>query len=313
MKRRIKIFAGQSNRGLGEEICRCLSVDLGRMSYTKFSNCNIKVRIEESVREDDVFVIQSGYPDTNEALMELLIIIDALKYASASRITAVVPYFPYVRSDKKDEPRISVTARLVADLLTTAGANRILTMDLHAPQIVGFSRIPFDHLLVRHQMCNYIEQKGLENFAVAAPDAGSAKRAESYARRLNVPLVIMDKRRYADDEKAKVLHIIGDVKGKDCFIVDDEVSTGGSMIEACHALKMAGAHEIFAGCTHGVLSGDACDRIQGSDMNEFITTNTINQSRCDDFDKITVISVAKVFSDAIAAIHMGTSVSKLFL
>ena len=313
MKRRIKIFAGQSNRGLGEEICKCLSVDLGLMSYTKFSNCNIKVRIEESVREDDVFVIQSGFPDTNEALMELLIIIDALKYASASRITAVVPYFPYVRSDKKDEPRISVTARLITDLLLTAGANRILTMDLHAPQIVGFSRIPFDQLLVRHQMCNYIEKKGLENFVVAAPDAGSAKRAESFARRLNAPMVIMDKRRYADDEKAKVLHIIGDVNGKDCFIVDDEVSTGGSMIEACHALRTAGAHEIYAACTHGVLSGDACDRIQNSDMNEFITTNTINQNKCDSYDKISVISVAKLFSDAIAAIHMGTSVSKLFL
>jgi len=313
VKRRIKIFAGQSNRGLGEEICNCLSVELGQMFLTQFTNCNIKVRIEESVREDDVFVIQSGYPDTNEGLMELLIIIDALKYASASRITAVVPYYPYVRSDKKDEPRISVTARLVADLIETAGANRILTMDLHAPQIVGFSRIPFDQLQIKHQMCNYIQGKNLDNFVVAAPDAGSAKRAESFARRLDVPMVIMDKRRYSDDEKAQILRIIGDVKNKNCFIVDDEVSTGGSMIEACRALKEAGANKLFAGCTHGVLSGDACQRIQESEITEFITTNTIDETKCEPYDKITVLSVAKLFSDAIAAIHMGTSVSKLFL
>ena len=313
MKRRIKIFAGQSNIGLGREICNCLSIELGRMSSKKFSNCNIKVRIEESVREDDVYVIQSGYPDTNEGLMELLIIIDALKYASASRITAVVPYYPYVRSDKKDEPRISVTARLVSDLIETAGADRILTMDLHAPQIVGFSRIPFDHLQIKHHMCNYIQDKRLENYVIAAPDAGSAKRAETFARRLDVPMVIMDKRRYSDNEQAKVLRIIGDVKGRDCVIVDDEVSTGGSMIEACRALNEAGANNIYASCTHGVLSGDACERIQNSDVEEFITTNTIDQSKCGPYDKIAVLCVAKIFSDAIAAIHMGTSVSKLFL
>lgn len=313
MKRQIKVFAGLSNKGLGEEICQCLSINMGAMTYTKFSNCNIKVRIEESVREDDVFVIQSGYPNTNEALMELLIIIDALKYASASRITAVLPYYPYVRSDKKDEPRISVTARLVADLLVTAGANRILTMDLHAPQIVGFSRIPVDHLQIKHQMSNFILKKRLGSIAVAAPDAGSAKRAEGFARRLDAPMVIMDKRRYADDEKAQVLRIIGDVEGKDCFIVDDEVSTGGSMIEACRALKEAGANNLYAGCTHGVLCGDACKHIQASPISEFITTNTIEQSKCADYDKITVLSVAKILADAIAAIHMGTSVSKLFL
>ncbi len=282
------------------------------MSYTKFSNCNIKVRIEESVREDDVFVIQSGYPDTNEALVELLIIIDALKYASASRITAVLPYYPYVRSDKKDEPRISITARLVADLLVTARANRILTMDLHAPQIGGFSRVPVDQLLIRHKMCEYIKQKGLEKFVVAAPDAGSAKRAEGYARHLDVPMVIMDKRRYSDNERAYVLRIIGNVKDRDCFIIDDEVSTGGSMIEACKALREAGAKNLYAGCTHGVLCEDACERIQESNINEFVTTNTIQQEKCHNFSKITVLSVAKLFSDAIVAIHMGTSVSKLF-
>lgn len=312
MKRRIKIFTGQSNIGLGKEICDCLSIDMGHMSYKKFSNCNVKIRLEESVREDDVFVIQSGYPDTNEALMELLIIIDALKYASASRITAVLPYYPYVRSDKKDEPRISITARLVADLIGTAGADRILTMDLHAPQIVGFARIPVDHLLIKPYLCNYIQQKKLSDYVIAAPDAGSAKRAEGFARRLDVPMVIMDKRRYSDDEKAQVLRIIGEVENKNCFIIDDEVSTGGSMIEACSALKKAGAKNLYAACTHGVLCGDACERIQNSQMEEFITTNTIEQERCAGYDKITVLSVAKLFSDAIVAIHMGTSVSKLF-
>jgi len=313
VKRRLKIFSGQSNMGLAKEICDALSIDLGHMTYKKFSNCNIKVRIEESVREDDVFVIQSGFPDTNEGLMELLIIVDALKYASASRITAVLPYYPYCRSDKKDEPRISITARLVADLLERAGADRIITMDLHAPQIVGFSRIPVDQLLIKHTMCNYIHEKKLSNYVIAAPDVGSAKRAESFARRLEVPMVVLDKRRYSDNEKATIARVIGDVDGRDCVVLDDEVSTGGSMIEACKALRERGAKELIAGCTHGVLTGTARERIQGSDICEFITTNTIDQSESAAFKKISVLSVAPLFSEAIAAIHMGTSVSKLFI
>ncbi len=313
MKRRLKIFAGQTNTGLAGEICDALSIDVGRMTYKKFSNCNIKVRIEESVREDDVFVIQSGYPDTNEALVELLIIVDALKYASAGRITAVIPYYPYVRSDKKDEPRISITGRLVADLLETAGANRILTMDLHAPQIVGFSRIPVDQLQIRHTMSNYLRNLHLNHFIMAAPDVGSAKRAESYARQLDVPMVVLDKRRYSDNEQASVHRVIGDVEGRDCVLIDDEVSTGGSMIAACRALKEHGARSLIAGCTHGVLTSGACERIQNSEMSEFITTNTIDQTRCADYPKFTVLSVARLFSEAIAAIHMGTSVSKLFI
>ena len=313
MKRRLKIFAGQSNLGLAKEICDALSIGLGRMTYKKFTNCNVKVRIEESVREDDVFVIQSGYPVTNEALMELLIIIDALKYASASRIIVVMPYYPYVRSDKKDEPRISITARLVADLLETAGAGRILTMDLHAPQIVGFSRVPVDQLQIKRIMCNYIQEKGLSNYVVASPDVGSAKRAEGFARKLDVPMVVLDKRRYSDDEKATVLRIIGDVEGRDCVIIDDEVNTGSSMIEACRALREHGARDLIAGCTHGVLSGNACECIQKSDISEFVTTNTIDQSGSAPFSKITVLSVARLFSEAIAAIHMGTSVSTLFV
>ncbi len=313
MKRRLKIFSGQSNMGLAKEICDALSIDLGHMTYKKFSNCNIKVRVEESVREDDVFVIQSGFPDTNEGFMELLIIIDALKYASASRITAVMPYYPYCRSDKKDEPRISITARLVADLLETAGADRIITMDLHAPQIVGFSRIPVDQLLIKHTMCNFIQEKKFANYVIAAPDVGSAKRAEGFARRLEVPMVVLDKRRYSDNEKASIARVIGDVDGRDCVVLDDEVSTGGSMIEACKALRERGARELIAGCTHGVLTGAARTRIQESDMCEFLTTNTIDQTESAAYSKIAVLSVAHLFGEAIAAIHMGTSVSKLFI
>ncbi|MFC1485623.1 ribose-phosphate diphosphokinase [Candidatus Latescibacterota bacterium] len=312
MKRHLKVFTGRSNPGLAKDICDCLSIELGKMSYTKFSNCNVKVRIEESVREDEVFVIQSGYPETNESLVEMLIIIDALKYASASRITAVLPYYPYVRSDKKDEPRISITARLVADLLKVAGADRILTMDLHSPQISGFSHIPVDQLLIQPTMCEYITQKNLGNFIIAAPDVGSAKRAERFARALDVPMVIMDKRRYRDDEKAEVVHIIGEVRGKNCFLIDDEVSTGGSIAESCNALKNAGADDLYAGCTHGVLSGDALSRIDQLPLIKFVTTNTIDQSRAASISKIKVLNVASLFSDAIAAIHMGTSVSALF-
>jgi len=312
VKRRIKIFSGKSNKSLAKDICTCLSLDPGKMEYIKFSNCNIKIKIEESVREDDVFVIQSGYPDTNEALMALLIILDALKYASASRITAVMPYYPYVRSDKKDEPRISITARLVADLLETAGANRILTMDLHAPQIGGFSRIPFDQLQIKPTLCDYIRQKKLDDFVIAAPDVGSAKRAEGFARRLKMPIAIMDKRRYGDDEKAEIINIIGEVKGKNCFILDDEVSTGGSMLESFRILKEAGAKDLYAGCTHGILCNDASKKIEKSPVKEFITTNTIEQSGFTGFSKFKVLNVAELFSDAITAIHMGTSVSKLF-
>jgi len=218
LKRRLKVFTGQSNVPLAKEICSSLSIKLGKMSCTKFSNDNIKVRIEESVREDDIFVIQTGYPNVNEALMELLIIIDALKYASAARITAVLPYYPYVRSDKKDEPRISITARLVAELLVTAGCDRILTMDLHSPQIVGFSRIPVDQLTLGPLIVDHFMKMYKDDLVVAAPDAGSAKMAEKYARRLDVPMVVMDKRRYSDNERVDVLRVIGDVKEKDVII-----------------------------------------------------------------------------------------------
>jgi ribose-phosphate pyrophosphokinase len=306
----LKVFSGTSHPELAGEICDELDIEPGKISFTKFSNENIKVKIEENVRGDDVFILQTSCPPVNDGLVELLIIIDAMKYASAGRITAVLPYYPYVRSDKKDEPRISITARLVADLLETAGANRILTMKLHSPQIVGFSRIPVDQLLATAIICDYFQRKDLTNFVVVSPDVGRAKEAEIYARRLDLPMVIVDKRRYGDDEKAKALYVIGEVEGKNLIIFDDEILTGGSMLEAVRVLRERGAERILAGCTHGVFSGNAIARIEDSPIEELVVTNTIPQRPKS--SKITVLSVAHLFAEAIKAIHRGDSLSKLF-
>ena len=216
-------------------------------------NDTIKVKIEENVREDDVFVIQTSAPPVNHHFVELLLLIDALKYASSRRITAVLPYYPYVRSDKKDEPRISISARLVADLLQAAGADRILTITLHSPQIVAFSRIPVDQLWATSLLCNFMRMKDLSNAVVVSPDVGSADEASAYARRLGLPMAIMDKRRHADDEKAEIKNMIGEVEGRDALLFDDEVLTGGSMMESIQVLKERGVRRILAGCTHGVF------------------------------------------------------------
>lgn len=310
MEGNLKVFAGQSNPDLAREICTVLGVALGNVTFTKFSNENIKVKIEENVREADVFVVQTSCSPVSDHLMELLIMIDALKYASAARITAVLPYYPYVRSDKKDEPRISITARLAADLLETAGAHRILTMNLHAEQIIGFSRIPVDQLLAIPIICHYFAENDLSNFVAVAPDVGRAKTTEHYARRLDLPMVILDKRRYGDNERAVVRHVIGDVEGKDVILLDDEILTGGSMLEGTRALKDRGAQRVLAGCVHGVLAGDAMTQIEASPIEELVVTNTIPLKR--ESPKITVLSVARLFADAIRAIHEGSSVSALF-
>lgn len=305
-----KVFSGSSHPELAQEICDHLDLELGKVTIKKFSNENLKVKIEENVRGDDVFVIQTSCPPVNDGLVELLILIDALKYASAARITAVLPYYPYVRSDKKDEPRISITARLVADLLETAGADRILTMNLHSPQIVGFSRIPVDQLLSTSITCDYFQRKDLTNFVVVSPDVGRAKGAEVYARRLDLPMAIVDKRRYGDNESAKALYVIGEVEGKNLIIFDDEILTGGSMLESVRVLRERGAQRVLAGCTHGIFSGGAVERIDESALEELVVTNTIPQPRPS--PKITVLSVAGLFGEAIKAIHRGDSLSKLF-
>ena len=312
MDNHLKVFSGSSNPALAKEICDHVDVNPSRLTITRFSNENIKVKIEENVRGDDVYVVQTSCPPVNDNLVELLIIIDALKYASAGRITAVLPYYPYVRSDKKDEPRISITARLVADLLETAGADRILTMTLHAPQIVGFSRIPVDQLLATQLIADYFSRRDLTDYIVVAPDVGSAKKVEVYARRLDLPMAIIDKRRYADDEKAVAKYMFGDVEGKNALLFDDEVLSGGTLLQAVHIIKEHGARRVFAGCVHGIFSGQAIPRIAESPIEEFVITNTIPHASSKLGPKFTVLSVAKMFGDAIKAIHQGDSVSKLF-
>jgi len=312
MKNYLKIMAGTSNPQLAAEICDYLDIPPGRIQVERGANDNIKVKIMENVREDDVFVIQTSAPPVNDHFIELLLIIDALKYASARRITAVLPYYPYVRSDKKDEPRISISARLVADLLGTAGANRILTVTLHSPQIVAFSRIPVDQLWATDLICRHLrETKDLREAVVVSPDVGSADEASFYAHKLDLPLAIMDKRRRGDDEKAMILNVIGDIEGKDALLFDDEVLTGGSMMEAIRLLKQKGARRIMAGCTHGVFSGKALDRIQSSAIEAFVTTNTIPLPKGQPTHKLEVLSVARLIGDAIKAIHHGESVSRL--
>lgn len=312
MDNHLKIFSGSSNPALAREICDHVDVNPSRLTITRFSNENIKAKIEENVRGDDVYVVQTSCPPVNDNLVELLIIIDALKYASAGRITAVLPYYPYVRSDKKDEPRISITARLVADLLETAGADRILTMTLHAPQIVGFSRIPVDQLLATQLIAEYFSRRDLTDYIVVAPDVGSAKKVEVYARRLDLPMAIIDKRRYADDEKAVAKYMFGDVEGKNALLFDDEVLSGGTLLQAVHIIKEHGARRVFAGCVHGIFSGQAIPRVAESPIEEFVITNTIPHASSNLGPKFTVLSVAKMFGDAIKAIHQGDSVSKLF-
>jgi ribose-phosphate pyrophosphokinase len=312
MKNYLKIMAGSSNPQLAAEICDYLDMPPGRLQIERAANDNIKVKIMENVREDDVFVIQSSASPVNDHFIELLLIIDALKYASARRITAVLPYYPYVRSDKKDEPRISISARLVADLMGTAGANRILTLTLHSPQIVAFSRIPVDQLWATDLICRHLLQtKDLRDAVVVSPDVGSADEASFYAHKLELPLAIMDKRRRGDDEKAVILNVIGDIEGKDALLFDDEVLTGGSMMEAIRLLKQKGARRIMAGCTHGVFSGKALERINSSAIETFVTTNTIPLPKGQPARKIEVLSVARLIGDAIKAIHHGESVSRL--
>ncbi len=311
MKNHLRIICGSSNQGLGQEICEYLDILPVRMAIERTPSDNIKVKIGENVREDDVFVIQTSCPPVNDHFVELLLLIDALKYASARRITAVLPYFPYVRSDKKDEPRISISARLVADLLETAGADRILTMTLHSPQIAAFSKIPVDQLWATSLLCDYLRTKDLSNAVVVSPDVGSADEAGSYARRIGLPLAIMDKRRHSDDEQAEILNIIGEIDGKDALLFDDEVLTGGSMMEAVKLLTEKGARRILAGCTHGVFSGNALERIQESAVETFVVTNTIPLQPDQPAKKIEVVSVARLFGDAIKAIHHGESVSRL--
>ena len=309
---RVLVFSGRSNEGLTQEICDYMNIPMGNSSIKAFSDEEIFVRIEENVRGGDVFVIQSTCTPGNTNLMELLIMIDALKRASAKRITAVIPYYGYARQDRKCEPRVPITAKLVADILHTAGTDRVLTMDLHAGQIQGFFNIPVDHLFAINALIGYIKNLNYRDPVVISPDAGGVERARAYAKRLGTSLAIIDKRREGPNV-AKAMNIIGDVKGKVAIIVDDMIDTAGTLIEATNALLGAGAAEVHGLCTHPVLSGPAGERIQNSPIKSVISTNTIPLSKeLEAIGKIKILSVAPLFGEAINRIHSESSVSSLF-
>lgn len=307
----LKVFAGQSNPQLARDICFALGVEPGQIEFVHFSNENIKVKICENVRGCDIFFIQTSCPPVSEHLMELLISLDALKYASAGRITAVLPYYPYVLADSKDEPRISVAARLMADLLTEAGVDRILTMTLHSPQIMGFSRIPIDQLSGVPIICDYYADLNLTNVVVAAPDISRAKVTELYAKRLGLPLVVLDKRR-GEDGRVRVHGVIGEVEGRDVIFFDDEIITGTSIFEGAKAVKERGAKKIFAGCVHGTLAGETARNLVESGLEYLAITDTIPLPPERQNFKIRICSVAPLFASAIRAIHEETSISALF-
>ena len=310
--RRALVFSGRANQKLTEEICKYMDVPLGKTVIRDFSDKEIYVKIEENVRGGDVFVVQSTCFPGNTNLMELLIMIDALRRASAKRITAVIPYYGYARQDRKNEPRVPITSKLIADLVVTAGADRVLTVDLHAGQIQGFFNIPLDHLFAINVLIDYIKEQKLKDLIVISPDAGGVERARAYAKRLNSSLAIIDKRRDIPNE-AKAMNIIGDVKGKIAFIVDDMIDTAGTLIEATDALLGAGAREVHACCSHPVLSGPAGERIASSPIKTVITTNTIPlNGELEKNSKIKVLSVASLLGEAILRIHQETSVSSLF-
>ena len=297
---------------LAEDICKYMKIEQGRTVIKDFSDKEIYVRIEENVRGGDVFVIQPTCCPGNTNLMELLIMIDALKRSSARRITAVIPYYGYARQDRKCEPRVPITSKLVADLLVTAGTDRVLTVDLHAGQIQGFFNIPVDHLYAMQVLIPYLEKMKSKDMMVISPDAGGVERARAFAKRLDVNLAIIDKRREAANE-AKAMNIIGDVVDKVCFVVDDMIDTAGTLVEGTAALMEAGAREVHACCTHAVLSGPAMERISKSKIKSIVTTNTIPMS--DDIknhQKIKILSVAPLLGEAILRINRETSVSSLF-
>jgi len=307
-----KIFNGRANPELTKEICAVLNIPLGNMEVNTFPDGEIFIQINETVRGIDTFVIQPTAPRVNESLLELLIIIDTLKRASARRVTAIIPYYGYARQDRKDQPRVPLTAKLVANLITIAGADRVLTVDLHAGQIQGFFDIPLDNLFATQILVNYFKGLKLQNLVVVSPDIGSVKRARAFARNMDTLLAIVDKRRPKAGQ-AEVMNIIGEVEDKNVIIFDDMVDTAGTMTEAVVALKEAGALDIYAGCTHGVLSGEALPRIMGSPMKELVITNTIavgdKMEKC---PKLKVLSIANLVAQAISNIYHNTSVSALF-
>ncbi|NNF98959.1 MAG: ribose-phosphate pyrophosphokinase [Desulfobacteraceae bacterium] len=307
------VFSGNSNPALAEKICEYLNISLGGAKIDRFSDGEVQIEIDENVRTKDVFIIQSTCHPVNNNLVELLLMIDAMKRASARRITAVIPYYGYARQDKKVAPRVPISAKLVADLLTTAGANRVITMDLHTGQIQGFFNIPVDNLFAAPVLISYIKEKFNSNLVIVSPDAGGVERARAFAKRLSAGLAIIDKRRSAPN-KAKAMAVIGDVKGKVAVILDDMVDTAGTLTEAAGFLAEHGAKEVHACCAHPVLSGPAVDRIESSDIKTLVATDTIPLSEAAARSgKIVTLSISPLVGEAIIRSYKGDSVTSLFI
>jgi ribose-phosphate pyrophosphokinase len=309
---KFKIFCGTANEALTDEICHFLGLERGKATVTRFSDGEVYIQVMENVRGADVFVVQPTCFPVDEHLMELLLMVDALKRASARRITTVIPYYGYARQDRKDKPRVPVSSKVIADLLTTVGAHRALVVDLHAPQIQGFFNIPVDHLFASPVLVDYFKKMQLPNLTVVSPDAGGVERARFFAKKVDAALAIVDKRR-TDMNVAEVMHVIGDVRGRTCLIIDDIIDTAGTLVKTADALMLAGASKVFACASHPVLSGPAIERISKSQLEQVIVTNTIPLTgAAKNEPKIKVLSIAGLLGRAIQSIHEETSVSTLF-
>lgn len=307
----IKIFACKSAEPFTQKICDYLGIEMGRMKTTKFKNDNTFIQIEETVREQDVYIVQTTTPPVNERVMELLIAIDALKRASAKKINVVLPYYIYSRSDKKDQPRVPVTAKLMAELLEAAGATRVISCDLHNPAIQAYFNINCDRLSAQGVLQNYFKQKDLKDMVIVATDAGSSKKAYKYSEYFGCPIALIDKRREGNDDKAIATNVIGTVKGKQAIIFDDEVDTAGSLIETANILEREGAKEIYAGCTHGVLSANAVERIQNSPIKELVITDTIPLTEDKKLDKIKIVSMVPLFAETIKRLNESKPIGEI--
>ncbi len=315
----LRVFSGNSNPDLAKAICDRIGLPLGSATVTKFVNDNIFVKINESVREDDVFVVQSLCPPLSDRIMELLIMLDTCKRASAGRVTAIIPYYAYGRTDKKDQPRVPITARLLADMIQTAGAQQVVTLDLHAGQIQGFFSVPVNELSALSLLVRYFREKGWDDAIVVSPDMGFAKRARNFAEMLGVPLAIAEKRRTQNlkhedgpQSTTEVMNLIGDVRGKRCIVVDDEIATGGSMLEVVNLMVYQGAREVYICCVHPVFVGSAVERLRNAPVQEVVVTDTLPLPPEKRWDKLTVISVSTLLAEVIQRIHSGISVDTMF-
>lgn len=308
----VKIFAGSSSKSFTEKMCKYLGIEIGQSQTIRFSEGNTFVKIHENVRGKDVYIVQTIGLNPNDDFMELIFWIDAFKRSSASSVTAILPYFSYAKADKKDEPRVSIRARVCADCLEVTGVDRIITMDLHSPQIQGFFKKPVDHLYGMPILCGYIESKNIENMVVVSPDAGFAKNARKFATALNAPVAIGDKTRIDHNEKAEILEIIGNVKGKNAIIVDDFTITCGTLVDTARALKENGAERIYACVSHALLGDKGLKALENSVIEELIITDTIENKKAFEHPKVKVVSVAQLFAQAVKIVHMKDSLSQLF-